>query len=301
MPNVTSDMIHHADDMVFSSGDGICCVEKLTSQKALARLPDWAIRVFAHASRCRQTSILSRTQPRRHNMAEDMSLHQVPLTLIVAATVKNGIGKNGGLPWPMLKKEMAYFARVTKRVPMPKGTGSLQSDALKTAILDGTRRNVVIMGRKTWESIPPRFRPLKDRTSIVISSQGREKLGNVPRDVIVASDISSGLGALEQAIKDDKAPPVGRAFVIGGSSIYKAALKMDQAKHILLTRIQKNYECDTFFPITLDAESNSSDGWQRSSRDALQDFVGEETAEVPDSETHDGEEVQYEFQLYERP
>ena len=75
-------------------------------------------------------------------MTDEMSLRDIPLTLIVAATVKNGIGKNGGLPWPMLKKEMAYFARVTKRVPMPKDTGSVQSDALKTAVLDGARRNV---------------------------------------------------------------------------------------------------------------------------------------------------------------
>lgn len=234
-------------------------------------------------------------------MTDEMSLRDIPLTLIVAATVKNGIGKNGGLPWPMLKKEMAYFARVTKRVPMPNDTGSVQSDALKTAVLDGARRNVVIMGRKTWESIPPKFRPLKDRTSVVITSQTRDKLGGIPQDVIVASDISSGLGALEQAVKEDKAPPVGRAFVIGGSSIYKAALEMEQAKYILLTRIQRDYDCDTFFPITLEAEGKPSNGWQRSSRDALQDFVGEEIAETPNSETHEGEEVRYEFQLYERP
>jgi dihydrofolate reductase len=71
------------------------------------------------------------------------------LTLIVAATKTNGIGKNGQLPW-RLPKEMAYFARVTSHAP------------------DG-RTNAVIMGRNTWESIPLQFRPLKKRTNVIIS------------------------------------------------------------------------------------------------------------------------------------
>lgn len=227
-------------------------------------------------------------------MTDDMSMSQSTLTLIVAATATNGIGKNGILPWPMLKKEMAYFARVTKRVPMPTDTGSLQSDALKQTVLHGTRRNVVIMGRKTWQSIPPRFRPLKDRTNIVISTQDREQLGAVPDDVIVASDIVSGLRALDQAVREGRALPAGRAFVIGGSSVYRAALELAQANRILLTRIRKQYECDTFFPVDMDA------GWQRKSQQDLRDFVGEDVPEGIVSDSHEDEEVQYEFQLYER-
>ncbi len=72
-----------------------------------------------------------------------------PLTIVVAATKGNGIGQNGGLPW-RLSKEMAYFARVTSNAPAGK-------------------QNVVIMGRKSWESIPLKFRPLRNRTNIVIS------------------------------------------------------------------------------------------------------------------------------------
>src|SRR6266436_8780549 len=71
------------------------------------------------------------------------------LTLIVAATKSNGIGQNARLPW-RLPKEMAYFSQVTSNAP------------------DG-RSNVVIMGRNTWESIPKKFRPLKNRVNIVIS------------------------------------------------------------------------------------------------------------------------------------
>lgn len=71
------------------------------------------------------------------------------LTLIVAATKTNGIGKNSRLPW-RLPNEMAYFARVT-------------SDAPEDHV------NAVIMGRNTWESIPSKFKPLKGRANVVIS------------------------------------------------------------------------------------------------------------------------------------
>lgn len=233
------------------------------------------------------------------NQMADMSLTQLPLTIVVAATTKNGIGKGGGLPWPMLKKDMGYFARVTKRVPMPKDTGSVQSDSLKEAILSGTRQNVVIMGRRTWDSIPPKFRPLKDRTNIVISTQDRSKLGSVPEDVVVASDILSGLRVLEDMVKDGKALPVGRAFVIGGSSIYKAALGLPQTNRILLTRISRPYECDTFFPESIGDEGQSS-AWNRASHSELRDFVGEEVEDGLVSDNGGEEEVGLEFQLYER-
>ena len=71
------------------------------------------------------------------------------LTLIVAATLENGIGQNGGLPWH-LPKDMAYFAKATSNAPEGK-------------------KNAVVMGRNTWESIPMKFRPLKDRVNVVIS------------------------------------------------------------------------------------------------------------------------------------
>lgn len=226
-----------------------------------------------------------------------MSATQAPLTLIVAATLKNGIGKDGALPWPMLKKEMAYFARVTKRVPLPSNTGSVQSDALKRANLEGAQRNVVIMGRKTWDSIPPKFRPLKDRTGIVISSQARQSLTDVPDDVVVASDILSGLRELDGYVKEGKAPPLGRAFVIGGTSIYRAALELEQTKRILLTRIHEEYDCDTFFPVKLDEGAAE---WQRRSVQDLREFTGEDVQDGLVTEKAGDSEVQFEYQLYER-
>ncbi|EMC98881.1 hypothetical protein BAUCODRAFT_64411 [Baudoinia panamericana UAMH 10762] len=213
-----------------------------------------------------------------------MSLKQLPLTIIVAATPNNGIGNAGGLPWPMLRKEMAYFARVTKRVPMPKNTGSR------------TRRNAIIMGRKTWDSIPPKFRPLKDRTNVVISSQHRENLEGITDDVVVAQDVPAALHALEQHISAGQAPPVGRAFIIGGSRIYDAALNMPQTRSILLTRILKDYNCDTHFPVDLSKASS----WVLKSLAELEHFVGEDVPEQPLTESTSGEDVSFEFQLFER-
>lgn len=226
-----------------------------------------------------------------------MALKHLPITIIVAVTPKNGIGLNGSLPWPMLKKEMAYFARVTKRVPPPTNNDSLSSDAWKQTNLEGTRRNVVIMGRKTWESIPPKFRPLRNRTNVVISSQHRDALGAVPSEVVVQPDILSGLTEVERRVKSGEALPVGRVYAIGGARIYKAALELPRTKSILLTRIRTDYPCDTFFPYALDA---SDSGWQRRSREDLARYVGEDIPLDPLTEDVEGSTISYEFQLYER-
>lgn len=216
---------------------------------------------------------------------------KTPLTLIVAATPKNGIGKNGALPWPMLKKEMAYFARVTKRVPTSTSTSTNPSKVEGETEKKALPRNAVIMGRKTWDSIPPKFRPLKDRTNIVISSQDRAALDGVTEDVVVSSDILSGLHELEKAVAGGKAPALGRAYVIGGARVYEAAMELEQTKAVLLTRIGKEYECDTFFP-----HLEHGGRWAKRERQALGGFVGEEIAE--DGMEEDG--VKYEFQLWEK-
>lgn len=234
-------------------------------------------------------------------MADSMSAKQIPLTIIVAATVHYGIGKNGALPWPMLRKEMQYFARTTKRVQLPAHTGSTQSDALKTNVLEGSQRNAVIMGRKTWESIPRKFRPLKDRTNIVISSQSRDKLQDIREDVIVASDLECGLESLMGIVREGKALPLGRAYVIGGSSIYKSALDLPQTKHILLTRIHHDYDCDTFFPAKLESDPSTQSEWKRTSHEELSNFVGEDVPGGLVSEQSGDQVVQFEYQLYERP
>lgn len=78
------------------------------------------------------------------------------LTIIVAATVSNGIGKNGTLPWH-LPKDLKYFAQATSTAP------------------EGMQ-NAVIMGRNTWESIPVKYRPLKGRLNVVVSRDSQYNL-----------------------------------------------------------------------------------------------------------------------------
>lgn len=70
--------------------------------------------------------------------------------LVVAATKKLGIGLNGTIPW-RLKEDMNYFRKIT------------------TDTKDSSKKNVCIMGRKTYLSIPEKFRPLPNRFNIVIS------------------------------------------------------------------------------------------------------------------------------------
>ncbi|KAJ9618329.1 hypothetical protein H2203_009247 [Taxawa tesnikishii (nom. ined.)] len=236
-----------------------------------------------------------------------------PLTLIVAATLKNGIGNKGQLPWPMLKKEMAYFSRVTKRVPShhqklksdsanQSSSGDLADSANSESLGNegaGSKgeggegdegigkgngggkgvQNIVVMGRKTWDSIPPKFRPLPGRTNLVISSRGLSPSPAPSDNVVVADSIASGLSLLQQREQQG----LGRVFVIGGSSIYKAALEMKECRHVLLTRIKEEFECDTFFPLDLDATSDPSNAgaegktckWARKGRKELEEFVGE--------------------------
>ncbi len=75
---------------------------------------------------------------------------QMTFQLVVAATRMLGIGKSGSMPWK-LPGDMAYFKEITS----------------KTA--DSSKQNAVIMGRKTWESIPPKFRPLPGRINVVLT------------------------------------------------------------------------------------------------------------------------------------
>ncbi|KAI8199533.1 Dihydrofolate reductase [Colletotrichum sp. SAR 10_65] len=205
------------------------------------------------------------------------------LTLIVAATRNMGIGAKGGLPWTGLKKEMAYFARVTKRLP-----AQAPSDA----------KNAVIMGRKTWDSIPPRFRPLKGRLNIVISRS------HPPFDSSAAAPADYDkepvkVGSLEQALAFVRSRPgaevSSKVFVIGGAQIYGAALELPEAKRVLLTRVLGDFECDAFFPLKLGGE-DAAEEWKRREKRELGEWVGEEVegGEIEENGTR------YEFQMWEK-
>lgn len=97
-----------------------------------------------------------------------------------------------------------------------------------------TTGNVVIMGRKTLESFPNK-KPLKNRINIVISSNKNLKIDGA----IVVDSISD---AITEAKKYNK-----EIFVIGGASIYNQFIEL--VDNLYVTKINKNFEADTFFPI----------------------------------------------------
>jgi len=84
-------------------------------------------------------------------------------SIVVAADRAMGIGKNGGLPW-RLRKDMAFFAKITSKVVASSSDANSNEDELTQQ-----RVNACIMGRKTWESIPAKFRPLAGRFNVIVS------------------------------------------------------------------------------------------------------------------------------------
>ncbi|XP_057329343.1 dihydrofolate reductase isoform X2 [Microplitis mediator] len=148
---------------------------------------------------------------------------QLKLNLIAAACGDNlGIGMNGRLPWK-LKSEMAYFTEMT------------------TKTKESNKKNVVIMGRVTWECIPKKFRPLQNRVNVVLS---RQKL-DLRNEAIACESLSQVLDTIAQP---NLIEIVENIWVIGGNAVYKSAMEHPNCSRIYLTYIQKNFECDTFFP-----------------------------------------------------
>ncbi|KAL8783928.1 MAG: hypothetical protein Q9213_004258 [Squamulea squamosa] len=219
-----------------------------------------------------------------------------PLTLIVASTPTLGIGLNGSLPWPTLKVDLQFFARITKRSPPSSQTPSNQSNRSE----DGsTLRNAVVMGRKTFDSIPPKFRPLKDRINVVIT-RSPDSTSVAPykssNDVVIAASIPDGLQRLR-----DRHEGLGRVFVIGGAEIYRQAIGLRECERVLWTRLSREWECDTWFPEGV-VESGVEEGgvgkhgWKRRTRGQLEEWVQEEGVGGVRKEG----DVEFEVSMWER-
>jgi len=96
-----------------------------------------------------------------------------------------------------------------------------------------TRGHAVIMGRRTWQSLPARFRPLPGRRNIVVT-----------RDAAFDAPGAETVGSLEAALQRIDAEP--RAFVIGGAQLYAEALP--RADELVLTEIEAELAGDVSFP-----------------------------------------------------
>jgi len=126
-----------------------------------------------------------------------------------------------------------------------------------------TRDNIVIMGRKTWESLPSQYRPLPDRINIVLT---REKafldiMTDIPGmdNVHIVNSIQTLFSILDEINKDKENPR--KIFVIGGSSIYKQFLQYTE--HLYITEINYTQKpvIAKFFPLSL-KEINDDPIWE---------------------------------------
>ena len=182
------------------------------------------------------------------------------INMIVAATKSNGIGINGGLPWK-IKQDMDHFRNMTTNY----NRQNSQSKDL----------NVCIMGRITWESIPKKFRPLKDRINIVIS---RNPTKNTNENVLLVS-------TMQEAIDHGRKMKAPSIWIIGGQQIYSLAEPF--CDQIFLTRIDQDIQCDAYFEIKMDQFS-------RLKADEIKN-------EIPDFNSDDIQDgVKFSFQIWKR-
>jgi len=129
------------------------------------------------------------------------------LNLIFARATNGVIGKDGSMPWH-LPEDLAHFKRTTLGYP-------------------------VIMGRKTWDSLPPKFRPLPGRVNVVVTRQPDWQAAGV----VVAHSLAQAL---------DCCAAQAQVWVIGGAEIYAQALPM--ADRVVVTEIEAVFEGDAFAP-----------------------------------------------------
>ena len=133
--------------------------------------------------------------------------------LIVAMCNNRGIGDKNKLPWSF-SCDMKYFSRITR----------------------GNDKNAIIMGRKTFESIG---RVLPNRHNIILSTTKSPKTED---NIVFFDNISSIISFCKEKDFHD-------VWVIGGESIYKQFLESNNLiKEIYITKINKDYNCDSFFP-----------------------------------------------------
>lgn len=164
----------------------------------------------------------------------------LPITSVVAVTPQFGIGQNNLVPWQAagvnLANDMHYFRQCTSHTN------------------DSNKRNVVVMGRRTWEGIPERNRPLKDRINIVLSC-------SLPEHILDASQVISKPFSelldevqvmrsldhvLNWASEDSIREKVEKIVVIGGADLFEDSFFHPWFSTMHITFVQKEFACDTF-------------------------------------------------------
>lgn len=148
-------------------------------------------------------------------MILDRIFKMLNLSLIVAKDKKNGIGIENKLPWH-LKKELRYFKEITTKKEDPK------------------KQNALIMGKKTWESLPKK--PLPDRVNVVLSQR------------VIALEHAHVFPSLTKALVFLSDTRIENVFIIGGSRVFQSCLALPELKTLYITQIDKDFVCDCYFP-----------------------------------------------------
>lgn len=131
---------------------------------------------------------------------------------MIAAVAKNRvIGKNNQLIWN-LPKDMKFF-------------------------MDSTMGKFIITGRKNYESIPEKYRPLKNRTNIIVTRNHNY----LAEGCTVVNSISDGINLARENGEEE-------CFIIGGGQIYQQALEGKMVDKLYITHVDGEFEGDTFFP-----------------------------------------------------
>ncbi len=137
------------------------------------------------------------------------------INLIYAKASNGVIGKDNTMPWH-LPEDLAHFRRQTQGCP-------------------------VIMGRKTWESLPPKFRPLPGRTNVVLSRDAVHGQSISAAGAVVCPSLPA---AIEHCAKLPEHP--SEVWIMGGAQVYVQALPL--AQRVVVTEIHQPFEGDAYAP-----------------------------------------------------
>lgn len=146
----------------------------------------------------------------------------IPFSIVVAMDEKRGIGQEGKLPWH-LPGELKYFRELTVKTKNP------------------NKRNIVVMGRTTWESLPEKYRPLPNRINIILSSSIKLDV----KDCYVKNSFEALFKFLNEPFLKETFESV---FIIGGASIYKQAIQLPNCEKLYITHVLNAFSCDAYFP-----------------------------------------------------
>ena len=167
--------------------------------------------------------------------------HTTKLKMIVALCRGGGIGNEGKLPWPKLARDLRFFSEMTRSSLFP-------------------YNSAVVMGRKTWESIPDNSRPLPFRDNFVISASAAVSTADVEPGVTFISNLSE--------IHAHTAN-YDHVWLIGGASIYEQVLAAPPSSFpvddIFITFVDEEYEFDVAFPLMF--QYKSVDEWNARKKD----------------------------------